>query len=381
MSSRNVSTSSWIHPALRISLAQRILLEELLAKKMEELASSSDETSFLGQQIRFTALDGFLVRNENRMGVLWYHTYDFRPLLEKLGETSIRHENDEMTISSVDDNFLPSKSGQDTRFVWIAVTAPLLRFLEDNDYELFANYIFETVKDALQKKRLPTIEDFRESERAAFKKMSKMPPIFRKGEPLQPSAIFHRHVLDKILLLHRIGLPIERPIPLSGFFVFNQYRLMQKLRQALHLAQTKLGSWADESRRIFRIRLSNNIFRTSNYKNTIVPTASVMGKKLHVIIVSSLFAEKMSLEDLERLIFVEMVEDLTRRKYERAISLSESLSDILSETIQRNVNDKVLSVYTREEIDATRKAASSIIKAAAENVYQELPIISISQLA
>ncbi len=376
MNEKNVS---WVHPRLRMSLAQRLLLEESLAKKFEELASSHEDTYFLGQQVRFTALDGFIVRNNNRMGILWYHTYDFGPILEKMMSSSssaVENEND----------LFPSREmmllrENDTRFVWIAVTAPLLRFLDDNDYDLFVLYMYNTIKIALKTKRIPTIEDFRIAERESFKDMSKIPPIFRKGEPFQPSAVFHRHMSDRILMLHRIGLPIERPIPLSGTFVLNQYMQMLKLRRALHLAQTKLGSWADESRRIFRVRLSNNLFKTSNYKNTVVPAISILGKKVNVIVISSIFAEKLSLPDLERLIFIEMVEDLTRRKYERAMTLSDALSDLLSETIQRNVKDKIFSVYSEEEIDATRRTVKEVIENVSTDIYKEISVVPISQLS
>ncbi len=377
-------STSWVHPALRISLSQRVMLEELLAKKMDELASSDEEYSFMGQQVRFTALDGFLVRSGTRMGITWYHTYDFAPLLEKMRTLETRKDQDSTVWNQ---NYLPAggalstRREPDSRFVWVAVTAPLLRFLDDNDYDLFATYLFETIKGALKKRRLPTMADFRYAEREAFEKMSKIPPIFRKGEPLQPSAIFHRHVIDKILLLHRIGLPIEKPVPLSGTFVLEQFLLRQKLERALHLAQTKLGSWADESRRIFRVRVSNNLFRTSNYRNTIIPTTTISGKKLNVIVVSSIFAEQLTVEDLERLIFVEMVEMLTKKKYERAVTLSESISDILMETVQRNVHDKIHSVYSEEEINATRNSILAITRSAVEERYQSLSVVPISQLS
>jgi hypothetical protein len=323
----------------------RLGFEEWIKNEFEILAKQHEDPE-IARNTRFIAVDALILRNEKNIGVI---SYEF-----------------------LEDN------------IWIILSQPILRKLDNHSLSHFLKIILETLVE-LKKENKKTI---REAEIIAYRKMIR--ELEHQGQVNKNVNQIERMKQAIFFLSTQFlkgGLPVVNPKTLIP--VKSDNKLHDKIMRAYQNIRIKLYTSIDPSQfDKIKFRILPYYFKVvvqdlnkNESELRIKPIISFdvydyqKSYSFSLFIINTFFLETIDLTDLEILLAYELVSLINSRKFSRG-EMEKEIYDILSKDREVDENFEVLKgFYDRKLIEQTRIKINEMITNDLES--EETPLLRI----
>ncbi len=336
---------------------KKTYLEELIAAEFEKIAARTEATIGLVDKTILIGVNGWVQRPFQRIGITWYVPF---------------------TASTPTTDVDVESNGQKLDVLWIMYSLPLVLLLDSVMLEQFLEYLVEISRLAFSGRYSLDSKGFTEIEKKAFDKLRKQSPIIRNGKSIIRGVELY-HTINRVLpLLAFAQLPLIGHRQLPHAIMKSKLDIYAKTRKAFADVKSKMKIHANILNFSIRVRLVPNLFRVyskEQIRTLIVPTMTIIGQP-SVILLSEHVAERLNIEEIEILLYLESTYESNRKKFLRGY-LEQEIYEVVSKSYNKRSLEETYRIFGRERVERLREKVNAIISELLEN--KNIPIEQIAE--